>query len=164
MVSYILSTPFKIAMISVLCMRKLVIEFKLKTCSPTACVLFMMQILQANLLVPPKAGSVGPHYMICLYLQGDKTFSCSILSCLLLHHSANGSFPLSFPYRWASLLWAMETCTQRPSWAGFLPFSALLLELSSTGCQFPSSTTNSQITTASSKLMNILLWEGKGER
>lgn len=58
----------------------------------------------------------------------------------------------------------METCTRRPIWAGFLPSSALLLGLSSMGCQFPFSTINSPITTASSRLMSTLPYEGKGER
>lgn len=83
---------------------------------------------------------------------------------LLLLQGANNSILLSFQYRLASPLWAMETCTQRPIWAGFLPSSASLLGLSSMGCQFPFSTTNSPITTASSRLMSTLPYEGKGER
>lgn len=58
----------------------------------------------------------------------------------------------------------METCTQRPTWAGFLPSSASLSGLFSMGCPFPSSTTNSPITTASSKHMSTPPSVGSGER
>lgn len=58
----------------------------------------------------------------------------------------------------------METCTQRPTWAGFLPSSASLLALFSMGCPFPSSTTSSPITTASSKPTSTPPSVGSGER
>lgn len=58
----------------------------------------------------------------------------------------------------------METCTQRPTWADFLPSSASRSGLFSMGCPFPSSTTSSPITTASSKRTSTRPSAGSGER
>lgn len=58
----------------------------------------------------------------------------------------------------------METCTQRPTWADFLPSSASRSGLFSMGCPFPSSTTSSPITTASSKPTSTRPSAGSGER
>ena len=88
----------------------------------------MTQVLQAKFLVPSKAGSTGSCYTTHRHLQGDGRHLPTWFSLFLhLPLDANNSILLSLPHRWASPLWAMETCTPRPTWAGSSPSSALLL-------------------------------------
>ena len=137
--------------------------FKPKPFGSKACILSMTQVLQAKFLVPSKAGPTGSCYTTNRHLQGGGRHLPTWFSLfLLLPLDANNSILLSLPHRWASPLWATETCTQRPTWAGFLPSSALLLESSSMGCPYPSSTTNSLITTASSRLTSTRPYGGRG--